>query len=104
MLEAKSITRRFGRTLALDNVDFFACAGEIHALLGENGAGKTTLMNVFTGAIRPDAGSVTLDGAPLPLGSPEAALRAGIAAATATMRALIRTHASKVSGSPGFTP
>ena len=80
MLEAKSITRRFGRTLALDNVDFFGCAGEIHALLGENGAGKTTLMNVLTGAIRPDSGSATLDGAPLPLGSPDAALRAGIAA------------------------
>jgi general nucleoside transport system ATP-binding protein len=80
LLEAKSITRRFGRTLALDAVDFFARAGEIHALLGENGAGKTTLMNVFTGAIRPDAGSVTLDGARLALGSPEAALRAGIAA------------------------
>lgn len=80
MLEAKSITRRFGRTLALDDVDFFARAGEIHALLGENGAGKTTLMNVFTGAIRPDAGSVSLDGVPLALGSPEAALRAGIAA------------------------
>src|SRR6202162_2725353 len=37
-------------------------------------------MNVFTGRIRPDAGSVSLDGAPLPLGSPDAALRAGIAA------------------------
>jgi len=80
VLEAKSITRRFGPTLALDQVDFVARAGEIHALLGENGAGKTTLMKVFTGALRPDAGSVTLDGAPLALGSSDAALRAGIAA------------------------
>jgi general nucleoside transport system ATP-binding protein len=80
VLEAKSITRRFGPTLALDHVDLAARAGEIHALLGENGAGKTTLMKVFTGAIRPDSGSVTLDGAALELGSPEAALRSGIAA------------------------
>jgi simple sugar transport system ATP-binding protein len=80
LLEAKSITRRFGRTVALDGVDFIARAGEIHALLGENGAGKTTLMNVFTGRVRPDAGSVLLEGKPLPLGAPEDALRAGIAA------------------------
>jgi len=80
LLEAKSITRRFGRTVALDHVNFDARAGEIHALLGENGAGKTTLMNVFTGRVRPDAGTVMLEGKPLPLGSPDAALRAGIAA------------------------
>jgi simple sugar transport system ATP-binding protein len=80
LLEAKSISRRFGRTVALDQVNFTALAGEIHALLGENGAGKTTLMNVFTGRVRPDAGSVSLEGAPLTLGSPEAALRAKIAA------------------------
>ncbi len=80
MLEAKSITRRFGRTIALDGINFVARVGEIHALLGENGAGKTTLMKVFTGGVRPDAGTVELDGTPLPLGSPDAALRAGIAA------------------------
>ncbi len=61
-------------------MNFIAHAGEIHALLGENGAGKTTLMNVFTGRIRPDAGTVSLEGKLLPLGSPDAALRAGIAA------------------------
>lgn len=80
MLEAKSISKRFGRTLALDGVNFVARPREIHALLGENGAGKTTLMKVFTGGVRPDAGSVELEGKPLPLGSSEAALRAGIAA------------------------
>jgi ABC-type uncharacterized transport system ATPase subunit len=80
LLEAKSITKRFGRTVALEGVNFNGRAGEIHALLGENGAGKTTLMNVFTGRLRPDAGTVSLDGAPLPLGSSDAALRTGIAA------------------------
>ncbi len=80
MLEAKSITRRFGRTVALDGVNFTARPGEIQALLGENGAGKTTLMNVFTGRLRPDVGCVNLEDKPLPLGSPDTALRAGIAA------------------------
>jgi len=80
VLSARSITKRFGRTLALDSVDFDAHPGEIHALLGENGAGKTTLMNVITGATRPDSGQVTLDGAALGAGAPQDALKAGIAA------------------------
>ena len=80
MLKATAITKRFGRTLALDGVDFDAHPGEIHALVGENGAGKTTLMNVIAGALRPDAGRASLDGRPLVCGSPHAALKAGIAA------------------------
>jgi general nucleoside transport system ATP-binding protein len=79
LLEAAAITKHFGATAALDRVDFSARPGEIHALLGENGAGKTTLMNVIAGHLRPDRGSVTLDGAALRMGSPQAALRAGIA-------------------------
>ena len=79
MLRANSITRRFGRTLALDGVDFEACPGQIHALVGENGAGKTTLMNVFAGWLVPDSGQCSLDDKPLQAGSPRAALVAGIA-------------------------
>jgi general nucleoside transport system ATP-binding protein len=80
VLKASAITKRFGRTLALDGVDFEAQPGEIHALVGENGAGKTTLMNVIAGALRPDAGVASLDGRELIAGSPHAALQAGIAA------------------------
>ncbi len=80
MLRANAITKRFGRTLALDGVDFEARPGEIHALVGENGAGKTTLMNVLAGALAPDSGESRLDGLPLRSGSPRAALAAGIAA------------------------
>lgn len=79
LLQAAAITKRFGATLALDAVNFSAHPGEIHALLGENGAGKTTLMNVIAGHLSPDTGGVKLDGAVLKGGSPQAALRAGIA-------------------------
>ncbi|HXM89008.1 MAG TPA: ATP-binding cassette domain-containing protein, partial [Candidatus Acidoferrum sp.] len=64
MLRAIAITKRFGRTLALDRVDFEARPGEIHALVGENGAGKTTLMNVLAGSLAPDDGEATLDERP----------------------------------------
>jgi len=80
LLRANAITKRFGRTLALDAVDFEALPGEIHALVGENGAGKTTLMNVLAGSLAADHGEAVLDGRPLQAGSPRAALAAGIAA------------------------
>ncbi len=80
MLAACQITRRFGRLVALDRVDFEAGPGEIHALLGENGAGKTTLMNILAGRLRPDGGAVELFGRALRPGSPAAALAAGVAA------------------------
>ena len=80
MLRARDISKRFGRTLALDRVDFDAAPGEIHALVGENGAGKTTLMNIIAGRLRPDSGEVSLDGAALRSGSAAGALGAGIAA------------------------
>ena len=75
MLAAAAITRRFGRTLALDRVDFQAYPGEIHALVGENGAGKSTLINIFAGRLKPDRGVVTLDGAALPPGAAFDAVR-----------------------------
>jgi len=80
VLEARGITRRFARTLALDGVDFHARAGEIHALVGENGAGKSTLIKIFAGRLKPDAGRVTIAGEPLAAGSANRARAAGVAA------------------------
>src|SRR5438874_6150250 len=85
-LIARGITKSFGggapaeRVLALDRVDLTVQAGEIHGLLGENGAGKSTLMNVLAGVVRPDAGTVTVEGRPLRFASPpdSAALGMGL--------------------------
>lgn len=80
MLVATGISKSFGRTAALADVNFHARRGEIHALLGENGAGKTTLINVLAGRLRPDHGTVLIGGAALETGSSSAALASGIAA------------------------
>ena len=77
-LQVHRVTKRFGRHTVLDEVSFAVRAGSIHALVGENGAGKSTLMNVIGGAVRPDEGSITLDGHPVSFADPSEAIRAGI--------------------------
>jgi ribose transport system ATP-binding protein len=78
MLDVKGIIKRFGATMALDGVDFTVRAGEVHALVGENGAGKSTLMNVLSGAIRPDAGTMRIDDRPYAPASALDARQSGI--------------------------
>jgi simple sugar transport system ATP-binding protein len=78
LVEMQGVCKRFPGVHALDQVDFALAAGEIHGLLGENGAGKTTLMNVLGGLVRPDAGSLRVDGTPVRLDAPRDALRLGI--------------------------
>ncbi len=78
-LQMTGVRKRFGPTLALDGVDLLVQPGEVHALIGENGAGKSTLMKVLSGAIRPDAGDMTLDGRPYEPADPHHARRSGIA-------------------------
>ncbi len=73
------IRKRFGATVALDGVDLQVAPGEVHALIGENGAGKSTLMKVLSGAVRPDAGRMLLDGAIHAPRSPQEARLRGIA-------------------------
>ena len=78
MLDVHRIVKRFGATIALDGVEFAVRPGEVHALIGENGAGKSTLMNVLSGAIRPDAGVMHVDGTVYAPGSALDGRRSGI--------------------------
>src|SRR6266851_6100292 len=78
-LTMTGIAKRFGSTQALAAVDLDLRPGEVHALVGENGAGKSTLMKVLSGAERPDAGAMTLDGRPYDPAGPQDARRRGVA-------------------------
>ena len=77
-LELASITKRFGRLTALDAASLRARGGTVHALLGENGAGKTTLMRIAFGMLRPDSGSIAVDGIQHSFTSPNDAIDAGL--------------------------
>ena len=78
VLEMRHITKRFPGTVANDDIDFDLREGEVHALLGENGAGKSTLMNILYGLYHPDEGEIVIAGKPVQLGSPKAAIDAGV--------------------------
>jgi len=79
LLEVRGVSKSFGAVAAVRDVSFALRGGEIHALVGENGAGKSTIVKILAGVHRPDAGDVTLDGAPLSLDGPADAKAAGIA-------------------------
>lgn len=61
MLDVRSISRRYGDLLAVDNVSFTIRPGEIVGLLGHNGAGKTTIMKLLSGYLEPDSGDISLN-------------------------------------------
>ncbi|HEX5923164.1 MAG TPA: ATP-binding cassette domain-containing protein [Baekduia sp.] len=76
---AAGISKAYGGVQALEGVDFTAAFGEVHALLGENGAGKSTMIKVLSGAVRPDAGKLSVAGVELDLHDRSDAQHAGIA-------------------------
>ena len=65
MLEVHELTTRYGPVTAIDRVSFTAARGQITAVLGANGAGKSTLLRTISGLIRPDHGTVQLEGVDL---------------------------------------
>src|SRR5437762_3961791 len=79
VLSLSNISKRFGPTVALDGVNLRLQKGEVHALIGENGAGKSTLMNVLAGLIKPDAGTIEVEGRAYAPASPLDARARGIA-------------------------
>lgn len=74
-IELRHVTKRFGKTVANDNVDLDVRHGEILAILGENGSGKTTLMNMISGIYFPDDGQIFVDGKEVVIRSPKDAFR-----------------------------
>lgn len=75
MIEAHNLTKRYGETVAVENVDLAVEKGSVHGLVGPNGAGKTTAMQLLIGLISPTEGKAYVDGEPA--GSIEAKRRIG---------------------------
>jgi ABC-type branched-subunit amino acid transport system ATPase component len=79
LLETAKLTKYFGDTHAVDNIDFTIAEGEVLALIGSNGAGKTSLVNLISGLIEPDSGQIFFRGVDVTNQPVHGRIRAGIA-------------------------
>jgi ABC-type sugar transport system ATPase subunit len=74
----KGAGKSYGAVTALEEATFFVDRGEVVCLLGDNGAGKSTLVKIISGAVRPDSGSMTLEGQSVKFRNPQDARAAGL--------------------------
>ena len=79
MLEARGVGKTFGAVVAAADINIRIEAGERVSLIGSNGAGKTTFVNMITGYLKPDAGSISFDGRDITRLQPRAITRLGVA-------------------------
>jgi branched-chain amino acid transport system ATP-binding protein len=79
ILEVSGLRKAFGSLIVTGGVDLSLAPGERAAVIGPNGAGKTTLFNLLSGELKPDSGTITLDGQALTRLSPDRRARAGLA-------------------------
>jgi ribose transport system ATP-binding protein len=77
-ITASGVSKTYDSVRAVDDADFSATFGEVHALVGENGAGKSTLIKMLCGVVSPDAGRIAVRGRDVSLSGTEAARRLGI--------------------------
>jgi ribose transport system ATP-binding protein len=75
---AQKVSKAFGPTKALDNVDIIGNAGAVHAITGENGAGKSTFMKILAGVYKPDKGRILIQGREVHFSSVHDALINGV--------------------------
>jgi ABC-type branched-subunit amino acid transport system ATPase component len=88
LLEVAGLTRRFGGLVAVDDISLSLQPGEIMGLLGPNGSGKSTVLNLISGALRSDAGSVRLQGREIGSAAPYRIARLGVARTFQLVRVL----------------
>lgn len=114
LLEARGIHRSFGRVQALSDVDLRLDAGSIHGVVGPNGAGKTSLLNVISGYLLPDSGTVTVNGRDVTRWTPARRVPVGVVrtfqnirlfgALTARQNILLGQHSRARSGWASLLP
>ena len=78
VLSVRGLEKRFGAVVAADALSIDIAAGQRVSLIGANGAGKTTFVNMVTGYLKPDSGSIALDGVDIGRRSPRSVVRLGI--------------------------
>jgi len=79
LLETKELSKSFGETHAVDNVDFQIQEGEVLSLIGSNGAGKTSMVNLISGLLQPDRGRIVFRGQDITKLPVHGRIKAGIA-------------------------
>ncbi len=77
-IRLSGITKRYPGVVANRDVELVVASGEVHAVVGENGAGKSTLMKIIYGMVRPDEGTIEINGQPGNFRTPKDAIDAGI--------------------------
>jgi branched-chain amino acid transport system ATP-binding protein len=104
LLKIKNLTKSFGGVKAIDNVSFDLFQGEIFGIIGPNGSGKTTLVNLITGFLKPNAGSVYFKGKEITRLAPYKIVDLGIARTFQIMRPYHSLRAYKNLIVPLFSP